>query len=647
MDIDYMNKYLDFTLDPVDFPLNQMTSFVSSLHKNNQHFVPIVDPGIYVENDQYPAFVDGVDQNVFIMDQTGESIYLGQVWPGSTYFPDWFAANTQSWWTTQLKDFHDLVAYDGIWIDMNEVSNFCNDDGSAQVCYLDPESSCPNGCCLNCTTPDPTNIYDFPPFVPHVSKLTLGGKTVAASSLHAGGILEYNSHSLYGFMESIATKQALITVTNKRPFLLSRSTYSGSGVHTAHWTGDNAATWDDLAASIITMNNMALFGIPMVGADICGFIYDTTEELCARWIEVGAFSPFSRDHNIIDAAPQELYRWSTVAEASRTALGLRYRLLPHLYTLMFLSSMIGNPVHNAMWMHFPADSNALVADGQYMWGGTILFTPVLTQGANSVTGYFPQGVWYSLFDNTAIDHSFAGDFVTLNTPLTSTNVHVRGGHIIPMQDFGMTTSEVRSSPFTLVVALAQLGFYVAEGFLFIDDGEQLTIDKSIAVEYTAVGSSLVSNLLNSSYSLPSALLTTVEVLGVDREVYGNCTELNVILQVEGSSDVILPNSMLISHFDDYVKLTIIFDAATAVNVANSFTLRWECASSTDDSTDDDKTSTDSSDSTGWDSIALYGQVLIIISIILVVIGGGVATYFCYKKKQSSEPLLPNGSSGIF
>lgn len=92
---------------------------------------------------------------------------------------------------------------------------------------------------------------------------------MSMASIHAGGVLEYNSHSLYGYMESVATRQALVSAMSTRPFLLSRSTFLGSGAHTAHWTGDNAATWNDLAASIVTMNNMALFGVPMIGADIC------------------------------------------------------------------------------------------------------------------------------------------------------------------------------------------------------------------------------------------------------------------------------------------------------------------------------------------------------------------------------------------
>lgn len=113
MDIDYMDAYLDFTLDPVTFSPSDMTTFIDTLHSNDQRFVPIIDPGIYVRDDAYPAYTRGMQQNVFINDMTNTKPYLGQVWPGPTYFPDWFAENTTSWWTNELVEFQSLAAYDG------------------------------------------------------------------------------------------------------------------------------------------------------------------------------------------------------------------------------------------------------------------------------------------------------------------------------------------------------------------------------------------------------------------------------------------------------------------------------------------------------------------------------------------------------
>jgi alpha-glucosidase (family GH31 glycosyl hydrolase) len=128
----------------------------------------------------------------------------------------------------------------------------------------------------------------------------------------------------------------------------------------------------------------------LVGSDICGFNGATNEELCARWIEVGAFYPFSRNHNAIGQPSQELYQWNSVTVASQNALAIRYQLLPYLYSLFHFANQRGETVIRSLWMNFPTDVTTLSIERQFMWGNGVLLSPVLDAGVTSVNAYFPK-----------------------------------------------------------------------------------------------------------------------------------------------------------------------------------------------------------------------------------------------------------------
>lgn len=525
MDIDYMQDYRDWTWSAGNFDQKQVVSFVDGLHQKGMHFVSIVDPGIMIYSG-YEAYEQGVKEDIFIKDLTKGDYYMGQVWPGPVNFPDFLHPKTQGYWTNSVKNFHANVQVDGLWIDMNEISNFCN-DGGGQVCTNPNPAKCPTGdlstqttCCITCSTVDATNKYDFPSYKinNHQGNGLIGARTVAPSSWHYNNVSEYNTHNLFGLTEQIATHAALSAVRGERPFVLSRSSFVSSGQHTAKWTGDNAATWNDLKSSIVSIMDFNLFGIPAIGADICGFLDNTTEELCARWIEVGAFYPFSRNHNALGSADQELYLWPSVATASRFALGIRYQILPYLYTLFYEAHASGETVARSLWLNFPSDKGTYHIDSQFMLGSGLLISPVVTQGATSVEAYFPQGYWYDFTTHQLVVDASAGPkTLVLSTPLTSVNVHILGGTVLPLQSAATTTAAARQTPFRLVVALCPQGGAIGE--LFVDDGVQLDsaiASNSLLVQYKASSfNSLVGTVVRNLYPAASKMmLNQVQVLGV-------------------------------------------------------------------------------------------------------------------------------------
>lgn len=491
-------------------------------------------------------------------------MYIGAVWPGFTVFPDWHHPDAADYWANELVTWYEKFKFDGVWYDMGEVSSFCVGSCGSQNRTLNPvhppfklpgapgnvDYEYPEGFELsNATeaasasaassrqamaketatstttsylrtspTPGVRNV-NYPPYVmDHVQTgHDLAVHAVSPNATHVDGYREYDVHSLYGHMGIRATHQGLMQIApEKRPFIIARSTFAGSGKYAGHWGGDNNSKWSSMYFSISQALQFSLFGMPMFGVDACGFSHNSAEELCNRWMQLAAFFPFYRNHNVLGAIPQEPYQWASVMDATKAVMRIRYALLPYFYTLMQNAHTRGSTVMRALAWEFPNDPSLAAIDNQFMVGPSILVTPVLEPQVSTVKGVFPgigQGeVWYDWYTRTAVDAQ-PGVNTTIDAPLGHIPVYVRGGAILPMQEPALTTKDARQTPWSLLAALGSDG--TASGQLYLDDGESLNPNATLDVDFWVKESSLsVSAQGNWKEVNP---LANVTILGVSRE----------------------------------------------------------------------------------------------------------------------------------
>jgi len=449
-DVDYMVGNETFTVDTVNFPPERMKKMIID---NKIKWVPIIDCGIKINriNGQTTvsrALEEGIRRNIFLKNYRGDYM-LAKVWPGAVFFPDFFHPNADDYWKDMLEDLYKIVPFSGIWIDMNEVTNFAH--GECQVYG-------------NRLIERTGRISPFSniPYTP--GRRSLETKTSSLDAVHHGGILEYDAHELFSIMQSKVTYEYMQTKT-KIPFILSRSTSPGNGQYTAHWSGDNAARWAFLQYSIPGVFNFQIFGMPFVGSDICGFMRSTTPELCIRWYQAGAFYPFARNHNNDMSIDQEPWVFldrnlgSELLETARVSLKARYALLKWYYSL-FIAAEGAGAIFRPLFFEFP-DEERLYADNgptesQFLLGSSLMVAPMLQAGQYPMITYFPKDEWFSFESGEKIIDEERKDrnlFVTSQFN-ASAPTFIRGGHIVPIQDVSnITTTEELNDEFELVIAL--------------------------------------------------------------------------------------------------------------------------------------------------------------------------------------------------
>ncbi|KAI0018569.1 family 31 glycosyl hydrolase [Xylariomycetidae sp. FL0641] len=520
-DIDYMHAYRGFENDPNRYSYDEGAKILEKIHGNDQHYVPIVDSGIYAPDpqnasDTYATFDRGVKEDAFLLNPDG-SPYIGTIWPGAAVWPDWIGAmfsgtGAFQWWTSEISTYHDKIPFDGLWIDGSEILSYCEGScGTANHSYNFDKAALPNV--------DHSRDINHPPYAIDNFQGNLGDLTASPNATNHDGTLQYDFHNLWGHQMLNATYHALLDVDPaKRPFIIGRSQFAGSGTVAGHWGGDNYAQWPYMYYSIPQALSFSLFGIPMFGADTCGFEGNATEELCSRWMQLSAFFPFYRNHNEFNATDQEPYVWPKVAEATKTAMKIRYALLPYIYTTFYQSHSTGSTTMRALSWEFPNEPWLADADRQFLLGSSLMVTPCLTEGATTVDGVFPgtgEGtVWYDWYNHTAITGVERGQNVTIDAPLGHIPLYLRGGKVVPMQEPGMTTKAVRASPWSLLVALDGDG--KAEGGLYLDDGESVAPTATTWVDFSASQSSLSAK--SSGTYVDANPLGNVTVLGIQNGV---------------------------------------------------------------------------------------------------------------------------------
>ena len=370
MDIDYMEGFRVFTFDHNRFP--NPKGLTEKLAAQNVKPVTIIDPGVKIDSG-YFVYDEGIEQGHFAKNPDG-TVYEGEVWPGPAVFPDFTQEKTRRWWGDKLKTMTD-VGIRGIWNDMNEPANFTGQ-------------------------------------LPDDVRFSTGSHD--------------EIHNVYGHLMAEATYDGLCKADNRRPFVLTRACCAGSQRFCSGWTGDNHSLWAHMQLSLTQMMNLGLSGMYMVGSDVGGFGSDTTPELLIRWFQLGAISPFFRDHYAKGTRNQEPYAFDRATmDACREALDLRYHLLPYLYDLAHEDM----PILRPLVLEFPEDPICRELTDQCMLGDRLLAAPVMTPGVAARAVYLPKGVWFDYYTGKRYS---GGRYVLAEAPLDRMPLFARGGAVIPV-----------------------------------------------------------------------------------------------------------------------------------------------------------------------------------------------------------------------
>ncbi len=430
LDIDYMRGYRVFTFEQKHF--SAPSAQIARIQKRGRKVVPIIDPGVKLDPG-YRVYDSGLKSKAYCKTQAGKD-FVGFVWPGATVFPDFASHKARAWWAGQVAQFASSSGVQGAWLDMN--------DPAVGASELD-------------------------------------------TMLFNGGKWDHSSyHNQYALGMAMASREGFLKAhPDKRPFLLSRSGFTGMSKYAAIWTGDNYANDHHLKNAVPMSLNLALSGIPFNGPDAGGFGGDTTPELMIAWFKMQFLFPFFRNHTHQGCRAQE--PWAFGAKTLgilREYIRLRYKLLPYLYNLYIRHEQTGEAILRPLIYDFE-DTGKLpighVGD-QFMAGPAIMQAPVLSSSSDAREVTLPEAHWFSCLDAKWIR---GGRKLRVKQTARTTPLYFREGGIVPMQVGERKDQKNDLGKIELHIFLRKDSKGAAACRYIFDDGESFQYRKGGESEY--------------------------------------------------------------------------------------------------------------------------------------------------------------------
>lgn len=427
LDIDYMERYKDFTVDNEKFP--NFAEYVKEKKEQGIRLIPIIDAGVKKE-DGYDVYEEGRANGYFCKTADGND-FEGGVWPGICGFPDFLRKDVREWFGSKYKVLTD-AGIEGFWNDMNEPAIFYSTKGLEKA--LDKAVS------LKGENLDLSKFFNLKDTFLGLSNSaedyssiyhTINGKQVCHDKVH----------NIYGAnMTKAAGEYFAKEFGESKILMFSRASYIGAHRSSGIWFGDNHSWWSHILLNLKMLPSANMCGFLYCGADLGGFNENATRDLVLRFLALGVFTPLMRNHAALGTRDQECYNFEN-SEDFKNIIEVRYRLIPYLYNTFCKASQNNEMIFRSLSFDYPEDKIARECETQVMLGDECMICPVYEQNVSGRNVYLPEDMTFVKLSGTNVTtKKMTKGTHYIEVALNEVPLFIKDGKQIPLCKPAMRTS---------------------------------------------------------------------------------------------------------------------------------------------------------------------------------------------------------------